>query len=236
MKINKQYITVSRTIQDWAEEDRPREKLIQKGRMALTDAELLAILIGSGTVSETAVDVAKNLLSRVSHDLRELGQQTPRELMKTRGIGKAKAITLLAAMELGRRRKERDVTQRIRIVSSASAYEEMRPYLQDKQHEEFWILLLNRAAEVIRPVQVSLGGVSGTVVDVRLVFKHAVENLASSVILAHNHPSGNLRPSTSDKTITRQLSDAGKILSIPVLDHLIVSDSGYFSFADEGML
>ncbi len=236
MKINKRYITISRTIQDWAEEDRPREKLLQRGRMALTDAELLAILIGSGTVSETAVDVAKNLLSRVNHDLRELGKQTPGELMKTRGIGKAKAITLLAAMELGRRRKERDVMPRIRIVSSASAYEEMRPYLQDKQHEEFWILLLNRAAEVIRPVQVSLGGVSGTVVDVKLVFKHAVENLASSVILVHNHPSGNLRPSTSDKTITRQLSDAGRILSIPVLDHLILSDSGYFSFADEGML
>ncbi len=236
MKISKQYITASRTIQDWAEEDRPREKLIQRGRMALTDAELLAILIGSGTVSETAVDVAKNLLSAVNHDLRELGKQTPGELMKTRGIGKAKAIVLLAAMELGRRRKERDVAQRIRIVSSASAYEEMRPHLQDKQHEEFWILLLNRANEVIRPVQVSLGGVSGTVVDVRLVFKHAVENLASSVILAHNHPSGSLRPSASDKTITRQLSDAGRILSIQVLDHLIVSDNGYFSFADEGML
>ncbi len=236
MKINKQYINTSRTIQDWAEEDRPREKLIQRGRMALTDAELLAILIGSGTVSETAVDVAKNLLSRVNHDLRELGKQAPGELMKTRGIGKAKAITLLAAMELGRRRKERDVTQRVRIVSSASACEEIRPHLQDKQHEEFWILLLNRANEVIRPVQVSLGGVSGTVVDVRLVFKHAVENLASSIILAHNHPSGNLRPSSSDKAITRQLSDAGRILSIPVLDHLIVSDNGYFSFADEGML
>lgn len=236
MKINKQYINTSRTIQDWAEEDRPREKLIQRGRMALTDAELLAILIGSGTVSETAVDVAKNLLSRVNHDLRELGKQALGELMKTRGIGKAKAITLLAAMELGRRRKERDVTQRVRIVSSASACEEMRPHLQDKQHEEFWILLLNRANEVIRPVQVSLGGVSGTVVDVRLVFKYAVENLASSIILAHNHPSGNLRPSASDKAITRQLSDAGRILSIPVLDHLIVSDNGYFSFADEGML
>ncbi len=236
MKINKQYMTVSRTIPDWAEEDRPREKLIQKGRMALTDAELLAILIGSGTVSETAVDVAKNLLSAVNHDLRELGKQTPGELMKTRGIGQAKAIVLLAAMELGRRRKERDVAQRIRIVSSASAYEEIRPYLQDKQHEEFWILLLNRANEVIRPVQVSLGGVSGTVVDVRLVFKHAVENLASALILAHNHPSGSLRPSASDKAITRQLSDAGKILSIQVLDHLIVSDRGYFSFADEGVL
>ncbi len=236
MKVNKNYFIVSRTIQDWAEEDRPREKLIQRGRMALTDAELLAILIGSGTVSETAVDVAKNLLSKVNHDLRELGKQTPGELMKTRGIGKAKAVTLLAAMELGRRRKEHDAKQRIRIVSSASAYEEIRPHLLDKQHEEFWILLLNRANEVIRTIQVSLGGISGTVVDVRLVFKHAIENLASSVILAHNHPSGSLRPSASDKTITRQIADAGKILSIPVLDHLVISDSGYFSFADEGIL
>ena len=204
--------------------------------MALTDAELLAILIGSGTVSETAVDVAKNLLSSVNQDLRELGKKTPAELMKTRGIGKAKAIVLLAAIELGRRRKEREVMRRIRVVSSASAYEEIRPYLQDKPHEEFWILLLNRANEVIRPIQVSLGGVSGTVVDARLVFKHAIDNLASSVILAHNHPSGSLQPSAADKKITEQLSEAGKILSVTVLDHLIVSDNGYFSFADEGML
>lgn len=234
--MSRNYRSYSRKIPDWAEEDRPREKLLLKGRQALTDAELIAILIGAGAVAESAVDVAKNLLASVSHNLHELARQTPRELMKTRGIGEAKAITLIAAMELGRRRKEYASGRRVKVTSSAMAYEEVRPFLQDKEHEEFWVLLLNRANEVIRPVQVSQGGVSGTGVDVKVVFKHAIENLASSVILVHNHPSGNLKASEADLVITRKIAEAGKMLSIPVLDHLIFADSGYFSFADEGIL
>lgn len=230
------YSSVSRKILSWAEEDRPREKLLQRGRSALTDAELLAILLGSGTVSESAVDVAKNLLAMVGNSLSELARQSPADLKKVKGIGEAKAITLIAAMELGRRRRENDPDRRIRISSSAQAYEVIRPYLIDKQHEEFWILLLNRANEVIRPVQVSLGGISGTVVDARLVYKHAVEHLASSIILIHNHPSGTLRPSESDRILTKALVAAGNLLSVPVFDHLIFTDNGFFSFSDEGLL
>lgn len=234
--MNKTYSPVSRKIRAWAEEDRPREKLLQKGRNALTDAELLAILIGAGTVSESAVDVAKNLLAMVRNSLAELGKMSAADLMKIRGIGQAKALTLIAAMELGRRRRDQDLDKKQKITSSAQVYEYIYPLLLDKKHEEFWVLLLNRANEVIRPVQISLGGVSGTVVDARIVFKQAVEHLASSVILIHNHPSGRLVASDADKSITRQLIDAGRLLSIPVLDHVIFTDNGYLSFADEGLI
>lgn len=224
------------TIKSWAEEDRPREKLMYKGKAALSEAELIAILIGSGTTDLSAVDVSRIIMHSVSNNLNELARLSVKDLSKFRGIGEAKAITIVAALELGRRRKEQDRLLRRRITCSRDAYEELVPHLLDKPHEEFWILLLNRANEVLRPVQVSAGGVSGTVADPKMIFKFALEQLASGMILSHNHPSGNLTPSQADKDLTRRLRDAGKLLDIPVLDHLIFTDKAYFSFADEGIL
>ncbi|WP_040005458.1 RadC family protein [Fibrisoma limi] len=225
-----------RKILSWAEEDRPREKLMLKGKAALSDAELIAILIGSGTTDMTAVDVSKIILQSVSNNLNDLARLSVKDLSKFRGIGEAKAISIVSALELGRRRKEQDRPQRARITCSRDAYNEMIPHLMDKPHEEFWILLMNRANEILRPVQISAGGISGTVADPKLIFKQAIEHLASSMILFHNHPSGNLTPSQADKDLTRKLKDAGRLLDIPVLDHLIFTDKAYFSFADEGLL
>lgn len=224
------------TIKSWAEEDRPREKLMLKGKAALSEAELIAILIGSGTTDLSAVDVSKIIMQSVSNNLNELARLSVKDLSKFRGIGEAKAIAIVAALELGRRRKEQDRPQRTRITCSHDGYNEMIPHLMDKQHEEFWILLLNRANEVIRPVQISSGGVSGTVADPKIIFKSALEQLASAIILFHNHPSGNRMPSQADKDLTRKLRDAGRLLDIPVLDHLIFTDKAYYSFADEGIL
>ncbi|MCU0339456.1 MAG: DNA repair protein RadC [Spirosomaceae bacterium] len=227
---------VSRNILSWAEEDRPREKLLLKGRSALTDAELIAILIGSGTVDLTAVDLAKIILQKAGNNLNELAKLSIKDLMKIKGIGEAKAISIAAALELGRRRKSEEPVKKPRITCSKDAYEQIRPYLQDLPHEEFWLLLLTRANDVIRPVQISQGGVSGTVADPKMIFKAAVEHLASAIILVHNHPSGNLRPSEADRDLTRRLKEAGRLLEIPVLDHLIFTDAGFYSFADEGIL
>jgi DNA repair protein RadC len=226
----------SGNIQSWAEEDRPREKLMLKGKAALSEAELIAILINSGTVDLTAVDVAKIILKSVNNNLNDLAKLSIKDLSKFRGIGEAKAISIIAALELGRRRKEQDRPQRARVTCSRDAYNEMIPHLIDKPHEEFWILLMNRANEILRPVQISAGGVSGTVADPKIIFKQAIEHLASSMILFHNHPSGNLTPSQADKDLTRKLKDAGRLLDIPVLDHLIFTDKAYYSFADEGVL
>jgi DNA repair protein RadC len=226
----------SGNIQSWAEEDRPREKLMLKGKAALSEAELIAILINSGTVDLTAVDVAKIILKSVNNNLNELARLSIKDLSKFRGIGEAKAISIIAALELGRRRKEQDRPIRARVTCSRDAYNEMIPHLIDKPHEEFWILLMNRANEILRPVQISAGGVSGTVADPKIIFKQALEYLASSMILFHNHPSGNLIPSQADKDLTRKLKDAGRLLDIPVLDHLIFTDKAYYSFADEGIL
>ena len=226
----------SGNIQSWAEEDRPREKLMLKGKAALSEAELIAILINSGTVDLTAVDVARIILKSVNNNLNDLAKLSIKDLSKFRGIGEARAITIIAALELGRRRKEQDRPQRARVTCSRDAYNEMIPHLMDKPHEEFWILLMNRANEILRPVQISTGGVSGTVADPKLIFKQAIEYLASSMILLHNHPSGNLTPSQADKDLTKKLRDAGRLLDIPVLDHLIFTDKSYFSFADEGIL
>ncbi|TDB64682.1 RadC family protein [Arundinibacter roseus] len=223
-------------ISDWAEEDRPREKLLLKGKGALTDAELIAILIGMGTVDLSAVDVAKMVLGAAGNNLNTLARMSIKELMKAKGIGEAKAITIVAALELGRRRKETEITAKRKITCAGDAYDEMRPYLLDKPHEEFWILLLSRSNEVMRPVQVSTGGVAGTVADPKLIFKYALDHLASSIILVHNHPSGNLSPSQSDKELTRKLKEAGRWLDLPILDHLIFTDRGFLSFADEGLL
>lgn len=228
--------STSRRILSWAEEDRPREKLLLKGKGALSDAELIAILIGSGTRELSAVDLSKIILQKASNNLNELAKLSLKDLMKIKGIGEAKAISIAAALELGRRRKDSEVVRRPKITSSKDAYEQIRSYLMDLPHEEFWILLLTRSNEVIRPVQISQGGISGTVADPKIIFKSALEHLASSMILVHNHPSGNLKPSEADKELTRRLVTSGKLLDIPILDHLIVSELGYLSFADEGLL
>ncbi|AYQ33519.1 RadC family protein [Runella sp. SP2] len=228
--------STSRRILSWAEEDRPREKLLLKGKGALSDAELIAILIGSGTRELSAVDLSKIILQKASNNLNELAKLSLKDLMKIKGIGEAKAISIAAALELGRRRKDSEVVRRPKITSSKDAYEQIRSYLMDLPHEEFWILLLTRSNEVIRPVQISQGGISGTVADPKIIFKSALEHLASSMILVHNHPSGNLKPSEADKELTRRLVTSGKLLDIPILDHLIISELGYLSFADEGLL
>ncbi|MGI4884092.1 MAG: RadC family protein [Janthinobacterium lividum] len=223
-------------IKSWAEEDRPREKLLAKGRGALSDAELIAILLGSGTVKLSAVDVAKLMLQGVGHDLNELARQSVKQLCRHPGIGEAKAIAVVAALELGRRRKEADAPARTTITCSRDIYNLVRPNLMDLPHEEFWVILLNRANVVMRKVAVSQGGVAGTVADPKMIFKEALEQLASSIILVHNHPSGNRQPSAADLALTKKLRQAGDFLDLPVLDHLIYTDRGYYSFADEGVL
>jgi len=220
----------------WAEDDRPREKLMLKGRNTLSDAELIAILIGSGNTNETAVQLSKRILKSVNNNLHELGKLTISDLTKFKGIGEAKAIAIIAALELGRRRKETESTKREKIITSNNVYEIFKPILVDLPHEEFWVLFLNRSSAVLKKELISRGGVSGTVVDAKIIFKAAVESLASSVVLCHNHPSGNIKPSEQDIQITKKLAEAGKFLEIPILDHVIVSESGYYSFADEGMI
>jgi DNA repair protein RadC len=223
-------------IKSWAEEDRPREKLLLKGKAALSDAELIAILIGSGTPKLTAVDVAKLILSAVSNDLNELAKLSVKDLMKHKGIGEAKAITIVSALELGRRRKETAAAARITITCSTDIYNYMKPHLLDLPHEEFWVILLNRANVIMKKIPVSIGGVAGTVADPKIIFKHAIEHLASALILVHNHPSGNLKPSAADISLTKKVKEAGALLDLPVLDHLIFADQAYYSFADEGVL
>ena len=223
-------------ILSWAEEDRPREKLLLKGKSALSDAELIAILIGSGTKSLSAVDVGKKILHEASNSLNELARFSVKDLKKIKGIGEAKAVTIVSALELGRRRKQEDFKEKIRITCSNDIYQHIKPQLMDLPKEEFWIILLNRANRIIKKEQISSGGVSGTVADPKIIFKAALDQYASSVILIHNHPSGNLKPSQADINLTKKMKEAGKLLEIPVLDHIIFSDSGYLSFADEGLL
>jgi len=223
-------------IKAWAEEDRPREKLMEKGRHVLTEAELIAILIGSGSRDETAVELSKRILASVGNNLNDLGKLNINELIKFKGIGEAKAISVMAAMELGRRRKETEVIKRDKITVSKDVYDIMKPILLDLPHEEFWLLVLNRANLVIKKELISRGGVSGTVVDTKIIFKAAVENYASSIIICHNHPSGNLKPSEADIRITKNIKDAGKLMEIPLLDHLIITENGFYSFADEGVM
>ncbi|MGQ1787900.1 RadC family protein [Saccharicrinis sp. GN24d3] len=223
------------SIKNWAVEDRPREKLLSKGISSLSNAELIAILIGSGNRNESAVDVSKRILNDVNNNLNELGKLTIDKLKRDySGIGEAKAISIVAAMELGRRRKLSDAKEKPKISGSLDIYDLMHPILADLPHEEFWIVLLNRANKVISTQKISQGGISGTVIDSKLIMKSAIDQLASSIILCHNHPSGNLRPSSHDKTNTKKLVEAGKVMEIPILDHVIVTDNGYYSFADEG--
>lgn len=224
------------TIRNWAEDDRPREKMLIKGRHSMSDAELLAILIGSGTRSESAVDLAKNIL-RLAHDnLVELSKLTITDLVGVKGIGRARAVTILAAMELGRRRNESEVLIRDKITTSRDAYEIFRSTMGDRPYEEFWIILLNRANKVLKKCNISEGGISGTVVDPKKIFKISLDNHASSIILGHNHPSGVVTPSEADRRITKKIAEAGAMLEVTVLDHLIIGDDRYYSFADEGSL
>ncbi len=225
--------SASKGIRSWAEDDRPREKLLLKGKAALSDAELIAILIGSGSANETAVDLSKRILASLNNQLSELGKRSVKDLMKFKGIGEAKAITIIAALEIGRRRKETEPVKKPRITDSRSAFDIIYPHLGDLHHEEFWVLLLNRSNMVIGKENISKGGVSGTIVDPKVIFKMAVQYPASAIILAHNHPSGNLKPSNSDHQLTKKLKEAGKALDIPILDHLIIGEREYFSFVDE---
>jgi DNA repair protein RadC len=224
------------TIKSWAEDDRPREKMLSKGRSALSDSELLAILIATGSSKKSALDLAKECLTLADNDLAKLSRLTVSELCKINGIGPAKAVTLVASLELGRRRKDKVVDKKLRIVSSQIVYDHMRQYLQDLSHEEFYAVLLNRANEEIRTVQISSGGLSGTVADGKMIFKAAIEHSAHGLILVHNHPSGQLFPSDSDKSLTQKMVQFGSFIDLPILDHLIFADNGYFSFADQGIL
>ena len=232
------YTPIPLSIKAWAEEDRPREKLLLRGKQNLSDAELLAILLGSGSRNESAVSLAQRILQSTDNSLHELGKRAIPTLIKDfKGVGEAKAITIAAAMELGRRRQLTAIKEKPKIVSSKDAYDVIAPLLMDLPHEEFWILLLNRANRVLNREQISSGGTTGTVVDVKILFKKVLRQEAiTSVILSHNHPSGNLSPSNADLELTKKIKQAGKLLDIDVLDHLIITDNGYYSFADEGKM
>ncbi len=223
-------------IKDWAVEDRPREKLLTKGMASLSDAEIIALLIGTGSRQESAVELSQRILKGSGHNLNELGKLSVHELKKYRGIGEAKAIAIAAALELGRRRKLSVIRNRRQIKSSRDVFEVVQPRLEDLPHEEFWVILLNRANKIIEEVKISQGGISGTVTDVKIILKHAVDRRASGIIMCHNHPSGNTQPSKADSNITRKLKNAAAYLDLQVLDHLIIGEDNYYSFADEGTL
>ena len=224
------------SIKAWAEEDRPREKLSGQGRRALTDAELIAILIGSGSREESAVELSKRILHHYDNDLNKLGKAGISELSKFKGIGEAKAISIIAALEIGRRRGDTEIKALDEVKSSRDGYNIMRRHLMDLNHEEFWIMLIGRSSKVLAKELVSKGGLSGTVADPKIIFHMALQHQASALIMVHNHPSGNLKPSREDLVLTKKIADAGRMLDINVLDHLIITDSGYFSFGDEGLL
>jgi DNA repair protein RadC len=223
-------------IKDWALEDRPREKLLAKGITSLSDAELLAILIRSGGKEDSAVELARKILIRAGNNLRELGKLSINDLVKHKGMGPVKAVSIIAALELGRRRGKSDLQDKLRITGSRDVYLLFQPILGDLTHEEFWILLLNRANRVIDNIRISQGGISGTVIDVRIILKHALDRLASALILCHNHPSGNLKPSEADSKITTKISNSCRTMDLQLLDHLIIADNSYFSFSDEGLI
>ena len=224
------------SIKYWAEEDRPREKLLLKGKAALSNAELIAILMGSGNTEESAVDLAKRILGDVRNSLIELSRMSVNELSKYKGIGEAKALSIVAALELGQRRRGAEAINRKRIGCSGDAFEIFQMHLGDAVYEQFMMILLNRANDVMRTVNISEGGMTGTVADPKKIFKMALENNAAAIILGHNHPSGNLKPSESDIKLTRKIKEAGILLEMDVHDHIILGPDKYFSFADEGMM
>ncbi len=224
-------------IKEWDEADRPREKLLSKGTSALTDAELLAIIIGSGTRGCSAVELAKKILNDCNKDLNQLSKLSVNALSsKYHGIGEAKAISIVASLELARRKAAVAQIDKYIVTSSHTAYKLMAPILADLPHEEFWVILLNRGNKVIKTVCISQGGITGTVIDIRLIMRSAIEVLSTGMILLHNHPSGNLKPSEEDIKATHKIREAGELFEIPVMDHLIVTETGYYSFADEGIL
>jgi len=223
-------------MKDWAAEDRPREKLVKKGMVSLSDAELIALLIGTGSRNESAVELSQRILKDAGHNLNEMGKLSIYHLKKYRGIGEAKAIAIAAALELGKRRKLAQVRHKKQIKSSQDVFDMVHPRLEDLPHEEFWIILMNRANKIIEEVKISQGGISGTVTDVKIILKHAIDRRASGIIMCHNHPSGNTTPSKADISITQKLKNAAAWLDIQVLDHLITGENIYYSFADEGTL
>jgi DNA repair protein RadC len=223
-------------ITNWSEDDRPREKLMQKGKAALSDAELIAILIGSGSRNESAVELSKRILSSVDNNLNALGKLSIQQLIGFKGIGEAKAISIIAAMDLGRRRRGEEALELKKITSSKMIFEIMQPVIGELPHEEFWIIYVNNSNRVLSKSQLSKGGITATLVDVRLIFKNVLEIGATGIVLCHNHPSGALRASDADIKITKKIKIAAESLDISVLDHLIVGEHGYFSFADEGIL
>jgi len=224
------------TIKHWNEDDRPREKLLNKGKVSLSDAELIAILIGSGNREESAVELSKKILSSIDNSLNALGKLKVIDLIKFKGIGEAKAISIITALELGRRRRLEEALEKPKISSSRSVFDVMQPIIGELQHEEFWIIFLNNANKIQLKTQMSKGGITGTLVDTRLIFKQALELASTGLILCHNHPSGTLKPSSSDISLTNKIKKGGDVLDIKVLDHLIITEKEYYSFADEGIL
>lgn len=224
------------TITQLSVDDRPREKMMMHGARALSNAELLAILIGSGSVDETAIELSQRVLNAVNNNLNSLGKYDLKQLTAYKGIGEAKAITIMAAMELGRRRREEEAPERPQLTTSKAVYDFMAHRLIDLPHEEFWAILLNRAGRVIDTVMVSKGGTASTAVDVKIIMRAAIQDLASAIILCHNHPSGNNQPSREDEALTRQIADAAKLMGVAVLDHVIVCDGRYYSFSDNAKM
>ncbi len=219
-----------------AEDDRPREKFVLKGRNSLSDAELLAIIMGSGNREDSAVELARKILDSVGNNWHNLSLLQISDLMKFKGVGDAKAISICSALEIGRRRASQEVPEKIQISSSSDLFKVLHPYLGDLQTEQFWAIFLNQSNRILGKTQLSSGGINQSVVDVRILFKTALEHFATAIVVAHNHPSGNLKPSQEDLKITKQITEAGKLLNIQVLDHLIISQNSYFSFADESLL
>lgn len=219
-----------------AEDDRPREKFLLKGRNALSDAELLAIIMGSGNRDESAVELGRRILDSVGNNWHQLSLLSVQDLIKFKGVGEAKAISIATSLEIGRRRASQEVPEKKKISGSHDAYQNLNPYLSDLRTEEFWALFLNQSNKVVHKTQLSTGGINQSLVDVRILFKTALEHFATGIIVAHNHPSGNLKPSQEDLKITKQISEAGKLMNISLLDHLIITQNAYFSFADEGLL
>ncbi len=223
-------------IKEWAVEDRPREKLLSHGPRGLSDAELIAILIGSGNLDETAVELSRRILSSVNNNLNDLGRKGIDYLKTFKGIGEAKAVSIAAALELGKRRKDADVFVKKKITSSKDAADFFMPLLGDLNHEEFWVLLLDRGNKIKDHFMISRGGISGTVIDVRIILKNALDKAAVSLILCHNHPSGTMEASDADLKITRKIKQAAEVMDISVLDHIIIGQNRYLSLADEGLL
>ncbi|MCT1529741.1 DNA repair protein RadC [Sphingobacterium daejeonense] len=223
-------------IREWAESDRPREKLLEHGRRSVSDAELLAILIGSGSKNETAVELCKRLLNSVNNNLFNLSKLEVNDLCQFKGIGEAKAVSIIAALEIGRRRQNTEVEEKPILNNSKKAYAYLKQMLEDLNHEEFWVIFLNTSCKVIDKQMIGRGGNDFTPVDVRIILRFALLNKANSIILAHNHPSGTLKASEPDKILTRKILEAAKLMDIHVHDHLIITDDNYLSFRDEGLL